>query len=96
LIETKRPFAKWELAEKVMIPDCKFIAPSHEETVAETTDKNGNIIGRWVVKWGENGEGTCHEVGSIVRYVCKWTSRFSWSDSRKNVSHFNVHEEMLH
>jgi hypothetical protein len=71
LVETKRPFAKWELAEKVVLPDSKSVALGHEETVAETTDKDGNIIGRWIVKWEENGEGICHEVGSIVRLVCK-------------------------
>lgn len=68
LIETKRPFAKWELAEKMVLPDSKSIALSHEETVAEIIDKDGNTIGRWVVKWGENGEGICHEVGSVVRH----------------------------
>ena len=76
------------------LPDSKYAAPSLEETVAETTDKDGTTIGRWVVRWGENGEGTCHEVGSIVRCVCKWLGRFTRSDL--HVSHFNVHEELLH
>jgi len=77
LIDTKRPFAKWELAEKIILPDTKHTMQSLEETVAETTDKDGDTIGRWVVKWGENGEGACHQVGSIVRCVYKWPGRMN-------------------
>jgi hypothetical protein len=91
-VETKRPFAKWELAEKMVLPDSKSIAPGHEETVAETTDKDGNIIGRWIVKWGQNDEGICREVGSIVRLVCKI---MLMGRSDFNTSYFNVHEELL-
>lgn len=43
------------------------VEPGQEETVAETRDKDGNLLGRWVVTWGENGEGTCREIGSVVR-----------------------------
>ncbi|KAF5380435.1 hypothetical protein D9615_004666 [Tricholomella constricta] len=68
LIETKRPFAKWELADSLVLPGDKTVEPGQEETVAETMDKDGNVLGRWVVKWGEGGEGTCHEVGKIIRY----------------------------
>ncbi|KAG5647069.1 hypothetical protein DXG03_001439 [Asterophora parasitica] len=66
LLETKRAFAKWELADTVVLPNDKTVEPGQEETVAETTDKDGNVLGRWVVKWGEGGEGTCHEVGKII------------------------------
>jgi hypothetical protein len=45
----------------------KRVQPGQEETVAETRDKDGNILGRWVVTWGENGEGTCREIGHVVR-----------------------------
>lgn len=70
LIETKRPMAKWELADSIVVSPNKqeSALPGLEETVAETRDKNGTIIGRWVVKWGENGQGTCHQVGRVVRY----------------------------
>ncbi|KAF9464965.1 hypothetical protein BDZ94DRAFT_1254965 [Collybia nuda] len=68
LVETKRAFAKWELAGAITLPAGKSIAPGTEETVAETTDKEGNIIGRWIVTWGNDGEGTCHQVGDIIRY----------------------------
>ncbi|KAF8963668.1 hypothetical protein BDZ97DRAFT_988036 [Flammula alnicola] len=84
LIETRRPLAKWELAEKIHLTANRTDAvgtnvhpePGQEETVAETRNEKGDVIGRWVVKWEENGAGTCHEVGHVVRY-------------------FNVHEELL-
>jgi hypothetical protein len=50
-----------------VLPASKSITPGNEETVAETADKDGNVIGRWVVTWGENGEGVCREVGHVVR-----------------------------
>ncbi|KAJ3513981.1 hypothetical protein NLJ89_g2636 [Agrocybe chaxingu] len=84
LIETRRPLAKWELAEKIALTPIRthavgtnlHPAEGQEETVAETADTNGNVMGRWIVKWGENGVGTCHQVGHVIRY-------------------FNVHEELL-
>ncbi|KAL0955807.1 hypothetical protein HGRIS_002015 [Hohenbuehelia grisea] len=71
LIETRRPFAKWELASSVTLPANAVTEykPGQEEAVAETMDKNGALVGRWIVKWGEDRQGTCHEVGSVVRYV---------------------------
>lgn len=66
LIETRRAFAKWELAEKMIIP-ARNVVSGQEETVAETMDKNGVVVGRWVVQWGDNGEGTCREVGDVIR-----------------------------
>ncbi|KAF9486029.1 hypothetical protein BDN70DRAFT_870537 [Pholiota conissans] len=84
LIETRRPLAKWELADKIHLTANRTDAvgtnvhpeSGHEETVAETRNEKGEVIGRWVVKWEENGAGTCHQVGKVVRY-------------------FNVHEELL-
>ncbi|KAF8178681.1 hypothetical protein K438DRAFT_1844225 [Mycena galopus ATCC 62051] len=64
-------FAKWELAQLVLLPPhlrATLPAPGTEETVAETTDARNRVLGRWVVRWGENGEGACHEVGRVVRY----------------------------
>ncbi|KAJ7876189.1 hypothetical protein B0H14DRAFT_2714917 [Mycena olivaceomarginata] len=78
-IDPPSGFAKWELAQLVLLPPHLRDAPpapGTEETVAETTDVQNRVLGRWVVRWGENGEGTCHEEGSVVRY-------------------FNVHEELL-
>jgi hypothetical protein len=68
--ETKRPFARWELAQRVMLPaeEVQKPAPGTEETIAETADENGNVMGRWVVRWGDNGMGECHEVGKVVRH----------------------------
>lgn len=70
LVETSRPFAKWELADSIVLStaaNTKTPLLGQEETVAETMDKTGKVLGRWVVKWGENGEGTCREVGSVIR-----------------------------
>ncbi|KAJ7647725.1 hypothetical protein FB45DRAFT_894269 [Roridomyces roridus] len=68
-VSTNRAFAKWELAQLVLLPaDLRNTIPGQEETVAETTDAKGRVLGRWVVKWGEGGEGTCHEVGKVVKY----------------------------
>ncbi|KAJ7125160.1 hypothetical protein C8R44DRAFT_782475 [Mycena epipterygia] len=69
VVPTKRAFAKWELAQYVLLPpDLRNTTPGQEETVAETTDAQGRVLGRWVVSWGEGGEGNCHEVGTVVRY----------------------------
>ncbi|KAF9228516.1 hypothetical protein BS17DRAFT_725703 [Gyrodon lividus] len=84
LVETRRPFAKWELAQEIQLPPPsedavtagKGGAPGEEETVAETLNERGEIIGRWIVKWGEGGAGTCQANGKVLRY-------------------FNVHEELL-
>ncbi len=40
-----------------------------EETVAETMTADGTIVGRWIVKWGAGGAGTCHQMGRVVRWV---------------------------
>ncbi|KAL4079162.1 hypothetical protein J3A83DRAFT_4207575 [Scleroderma citrinum] len=75
LVETKRPFAKWELAEEIQLPPsseepmmaAKAGAPGEVETVAETLNARNEVIGRWVVKWGEGGTGSCKAVGKVVR-----------------------------
>lgn len=75
LVPTTRPFAKWELSEAFKLPSAEAAAERskgtlpREETIAETTDKDGNVLGRWIVKWDVDGNGTCHETGKIVRYV---------------------------
>lgn len=84
LVDTKRPFAKWELAQSVLLPPSKEDAlmavkggaPGEEETMAESFNATGEIVGRWIVKWENDGAGTCRGVGKVVRY-------------------FNVHEELL-
>ncbi|KAL0578931.1 hypothetical protein V5O48_003079 [Marasmius crinis-equi] len=71
LVETQRPFAKWELAKAVALPapqdGSSLPAAGKEETIAETFNKDGALVGSWVVKWGENGEGDCRAVGSVDR-----------------------------
>lgn len=84
LVDTKRPFAKWELAQSVQLPSSKEDAlmamkggaPGEEETIAETFNSAGKIVGRWIVRWENDGAGTCRGTGKVVRY-------------------FNVHEELL-
>ncbi|KAJ6491805.1 hypothetical protein C8R47DRAFT_926440, partial [Mycena vitilis] len=70
VVRSERPFAKWELADLVLLsPNLRATqpAPGQEETVAETTDAKGRVLGRWVVRWAENGEGACREEGRVVR-----------------------------
>lgn len=63
---TSRPFAKWELAEEVEIRVDEEMKGG-EETVAETKDGEGRVVGRWIVNWGRNGKGTCRGEGALVR-----------------------------
>lgn len=98
LVPTSRPFAKWELAEAFTLSQAEVQAEKEErvlpreETVAETTDHKGNVIGRWVVHWDENGVGTCREHGQIIRYVPHGILPLS---SNGLFRYFNVHEELL-
>ncbi|TFY51059.1 hypothetical protein EVG20_g11187, partial [Dentipellis fragilis] len=70
LTDASRPFAKWELAAHVQLPDDEksAVTPGMEETVAETLDASGRVLGRWVVLWGEDGKGECLGIGRIQRY----------------------------
>jgi hypothetical protein len=65
--DTSRAFARWELARSVQLPpeDAGGVRPGEEETVAETLDAAGNVLGRWIVTWGENGEGSCRAEGYV-------------------------------
>ncbi|KAJ6631538.1 hypothetical protein B0H10DRAFT_1772876 [Mycena sp. CBHHK59/15] len=69
VVPTSRPFAKWELADLVQLPPSmnRTATPGTAETVAETTDESGRVLGRWVVTWGNAGEGNCHAEGRIIR-----------------------------
>ena len=75
LVQTERPFAKWELANIVSFPPGKdgkeavrkSGQPGEEETVAETTNATGEVLGRWIVRWEENGVGRCRHVGKVIR-----------------------------
>lgn len=75
LIPTNRPFAKFELAEAFRLPPAEVESEQlkgnlpRDETVAETRDKKGNVVGRWVVQWDEKGQGTCYEIGTVSRYA---------------------------
>ena len=67
LCDTPRAFARWELARRVQLPpeDTAGVQPGAEETVAETLDGAGHVLGRWIVTWGENGEGSCRAAGHV-------------------------------
>ncbi|KAH9942176.1 uncharacterized protein BXZ73DRAFT_41250 [Epithele typhae] len=73
LVPTSRPFAAWELAAAFRLPAGETAAARaagllpREETVAETRTGAGDVLGSWVVSWDEHGEGTCREVGKVVR-----------------------------
>ena len=76
LTDTGRGFATMELASKVSyIPD-ESDNMAREETVAETADASGKVLGRWIVTWSADGTGICRGVGAITRYVHLpvWTS----------------------
>lgn len=66
LRESGRPFAKWELANDVE-GSKKAKEEVREETVAETRDDEGRVLGRWIVTW-KDGRGVCRGEGKIVRY----------------------------
>ncbi|KAH9174967.1 hypothetical protein EDB89DRAFT_1848424, partial [Lactarius sanguifluus] len=68
--DATRAFARWELARSVQLPpeDAAAVRPGEEETVAETLDSAGKVIGRWIVTWGENGEGSCRAEGRVQRH----------------------------
>ena len=75
LKEASRAFAKWELADHVKLDgkeQRERAVAGTQETVAETTDAKGRLVGSWVVTWGENGEGTCKQVGKVHRYAYFW------------------------
>ncbi|KAI0691908.1 hypothetical protein BC835DRAFT_1407179 [Cytidiella melzeri] len=73
LVPTNRPLAKWELAEVFKLPEkevdvlAKECGLPREETIAETMDKDGRVLGRWIVKWEADGTGTCRQTGKIIR-----------------------------
>ncbi|CCL99252.1 uncharacterized protein FIBRA_01267 [Fibroporia radiculosa] len=74
LVPTSRPFATWELAEAFQLPSSEVeLARGQgtipgEETVAETFTRKGDVVGRWIVRWDENGTGTCTQAGKAIRY----------------------------
>ncbi|TCD61952.1 hypothetical protein EIP91_007692 [Steccherinum ochraceum] len=74
LVPANRPFATWELAEAFRLPAAEVehgkasgLLP-REETVAETYNAKGKVVGRWIVQWAEDGTGTCEGSGKVVRY----------------------------
>ncbi|THH33088.1 hypothetical protein EUX98_g1130 [Antrodiella citrinella] len=74
LVPASRPFATWELAEAFRMPPAEAEQERasgtlpREETVAETFDTKGKVVGRWIVNWAEDGSGTCGASGKVVRY----------------------------
>ncbi|KAG8932789.1 hypothetical protein FRC02_000558 [Tulasnella sp. 418] len=86
---TKRAFAKWELADEVVLDLSEMPTENGgrkggmEEVAAETRDSKGNVKGRWIIQWKQADDGnpnvllgTARQEGRVVRY-------------------FNVHEELL-
>ena len=99
LKETSRAFAKWELADHVKLQgkeQQERAVTGTQETVAETTDAKGRLVGSWVVTWGENGEGTCKQVGKVHRCAYLHATQSSVTHGRSfGDRYFNVHEELL-
>ena len=74
MVKTQRPLAKLELAREITLSSNSsgskgHPSPGQEETIAETMNQKGEIIGRWIVNWKENGVGVCHQVGHVIRQV---------------------------
>ncbi|KAL5504719.1 hypothetical protein ACEPAH_7382 [Sanghuangporus vaninii] len=68
LTEARRPFAKWELAESVTLQKSSEGVPP-KETIAETMDAQGKVLGRWIVTWHNEGtRGTCRGEGKVQRF----------------------------
>ena len=78
---TSRPFANLELATMQTLPlhrvqrkrlrmDVYSSAGTQlfvEEVVAEMFDGSGNVLGRWIVTWENDGVGRCREEGTMLR-----------------------------
>ncbi|KAF5393466.1 hypothetical protein D9757_000473 [Collybiopsis confluens] len=97
LTTTTRPFAKWQLANEMTLPslvlDEATIRPS-EETVAETFDGNGNLVGSWVVTWdaedttvGSESTGGEGKGAGGLKGRCRAVGSV--------VRHFQVHPELF-
>jgi len=71
LQDSTRFFTKWQLADRVTV-DPKLLpsrlSSEQEETVAETKNAQGKVLGRWIVRWTPSGTGECQPVGKVVRY----------------------------
>lgn len=54
---TKRHFAKWELVGEIAAEVSNDASPERRpggtEVAAETFDKQGNLLGRWLIKWSQ-------------------------------------------
>ncbi|KAK7691785.1 hypothetical protein QCA50_005188 [Cerrena zonata] len=70
LVDADKPFTVWKLARNFRLPPfvANIVKVGDEEVVAETFDKSGKVIGRWIVTWGEGGIGVCRSEGKIQRY----------------------------
>ncbi|KIY46179.1 hypothetical protein FISHEDRAFT_31733, partial [Fistulina hepatica ATCC 64428] len=66
IVQSARSLCTWELAKNVQVPK-DTVTPGQEETVAETFDPSGVLLGRWIVRWDEDGQGECYEVGRVHR-----------------------------
>ena len=98
LKETSRPFAKWELADHIQLKgkeQQQRAVAGTQETVAETTDAKGGLVGSWVVTWGENGEGACKQVGKVHRCAYFIANQAETHECSSDDRYFNVHEELL-
>ena len=71
-----RSMAHWQLAQEVRLNKegaeraIAGLEDGKEETVAETRDEKGDILGWWVVRWrreGDNYVGECTRSGNVVQ-----------------------------
>ncbi|KAH8828478.1 hypothetical protein DL96DRAFT_1603428 [Flagelloscypha sp. PMI_526] len=64
LTESDKPFPNGKLARSVNASSSQ--GEGEQETVAETLDDKGNVVGRWIVTWDGKGVGHCSKVGHVV------------------------------
>jgi len=86
--QARRPFTKWQLQDAVEVDTLQDGGASRRragetEVVAETLDKNGKVLGRWVAEWERRPDAPPHVL------IGRASSR------GRMVGYFNVHEELL-
>ncbi|KAF5357348.1 hypothetical protein D9758_005920 [Tetrapyrgos nigripes] len=89
LVDTQRPLAKWELAREVILPaqtDKALPIAGQEETVAETMDKNGKILGSWVATLTGDGSYVVLDWGKEVGGRVSLTVNNASTDSALSLS----------
>lgn len=80
---TTRFMAHWQLAKEVRLNKDEAertiasLEDGKEETVAETRNEKGDLLGWWMVRWSREGGsyvGECIRSGNVVQWVIYYNS----------------------